>query len=84
MTGTGLFADLPRRDAPTDDAARDRLLDGAIKAGKFGESRRAYYAALYDRDPEGTSALVAKLASGVAITSGPAPSGGTGLFKELR
>lgn len=47
---------------------REGVLDAAIAAGKFPARRRAYYEALYARDPEGTRALIARLASVPEIT----------------
>lgn len=36
-------------------AARDALLDEAIRQGKFAPARRKHFASLYDADPEGTT-----------------------------
>ncbi len=40
-----------------------RLLDEAIAAGKFPASRRPHYAAMLDRDPARTRALIAVMAA---------------------
>jgi hypothetical protein len=37
---------------------RDRILDAAIRAGKFREDRRAMYATMYDADPKGAKAII--------------------------
>lgn len=42
-------------------AERDRILDDAIRAGKFREDRRPMYAAMYDADPKGTTAIIAQM-----------------------
>lgn len=44
---------------------RNRLLDDAIKAGKFPPSRRDHYGALMAADPDGTKELIAKLEPGI-------------------
>jgi hypothetical protein len=40
---------------------RNELIDEAIHDGKFGPSRRDHYRERYDSDPEGTTALIARL-----------------------
>jgi hypothetical protein len=50
---------------------RERLLDAAIAAGKFGEGRRAHYAALYDADPVGTAHWIGVLAAVPAVATVP-------------
>jgi hypothetical protein len=40
-------------------------IDSAIEAGKFPESRRAYYEREMARDPEGTKRLIASLEPGL-------------------
>lgn len=40
------------------DQARDRVLDGAIKAGKFPPARREHYVSMWEKDPEGTKSYV--------------------------
>jgi hypothetical protein len=42
---------------------RIALIEEAIQAGKFPESRRAHYEHRYRRDPIGTSRIVASLAA---------------------
>lgn len=49
---------------------RDYVIGEAVRAGKFSESRAAYWSAEYDRDPAGTEATIASLAS---LTEGPQP-----------
>jgi hypothetical protein len=44
---------------------RDRLINAAIAAGKFPESRRAHYARLYDAQPQATARFIDTLAAGV-------------------
>lgn len=53
-------------------AARERVLNDAIRAGKILPSRYQHWAAQYDADPQGTAQVIAQLASapGVAATSG--------------
>lgn len=46
-------------------AERSKLLDDAIKAGKFPKARRGHYEALMAADPEGTTNLIGSLAAGV-------------------
>lgn len=43
---------------------RDRFLVDAIKAGKFPPSRKTHYAAMFDKDPEGTKEFVDGLEAG--------------------
>lgn len=62
---------------------RTEVINAAIAAGKFPESRRAHYERLYDRDPAGTERHIAKLAAALApggapATATPAPSGPDG------
>jgi hypothetical protein len=86
--GTGFLSELndggsvPARapSAPTND--KESLLDAAIKAGKFAESRRAHYAAMYDKDPKATTRLISSFAAG-AVPSSKAKRSGTGLLPEL-
>jgi len=47
------------------DAVRNRVLDDAVKAGKFPPARREHFEALLKADPEGTTALIAVLATGM-------------------
>jgi hypothetical protein len=83
--GTGFLSELndggsvPARapSAPTND--KESLLDAAIKAGKFAESRRAHYAAMYDKDPKATTRLISSFAAG-AVPSSKAKRSGTGLL----
>src|SRR5918992_5616014 len=69
---------------------REQVLNAAIAAGKFPESRRATYAAMYDRNPAYTEQVLATLAAGVAppaAATGPAPHPmphTASLFPELR
>lgn len=58
---------------------REYVLDTAVAAGKFAESRRAHYRQMYDRDPAGTEQLLAALAS-VGSEKPPYPRE---LFPEL-
>lgn len=48
-----------------DGKARDDVLTAAVKAGKFPPARKAHWAALWDKDPEGTKASIAGLAAGL-------------------
>lgn len=54
---------------------RDQLIGAAIQAGKFPESRRAHWQAVYDADPTGTEQTLALLAPGL-IPTNPQPLGG--------
>lgn len=49
----------------TEKADRDALLDGAIRAGKFGKGRRAHYEGLLLSDPVGGKATIATLEPGL-------------------
>src|SRR5579862_7810327 len=49
------------------------VIEQAIAAGKFSESRRLHYERMYARDPEGTTALIARLE---AVPLLPAPPEG--------
>ena len=60
----------------TDPTDKDRLLDAAVRAGKFARTRRDHYAKLYDADPKATRHLISQLAPAL-------PRGGTGLLPEL-
>lgn len=51
---------------------RERLIDQAIAAGKFGEERRDHYAAMYDRDPLAAAATIGALAAPVVPVPGQA------------
>lgn len=45
---------------------RDRVLDAAVRAGKFPPARRAHYIAMWEKDPDGTREHVEKtLAAGL-------------------
>jgi hypothetical protein len=78
MNRTGLISELGA-GGPSD---KDRLFDEAVKAGKFSESRRAHYAAMYDKDPEATTRLISSFAAG-AVPPSKAGRRGTGLLPEL-
>lgn len=43
---------------------RDELIEEAIADGKFGPGRRQHYRERYDSDPQGTTALIARLSPG--------------------
>lgn len=55
MEGTGLFPEL------RSVYAKNKLLDDAIKVGKFSAARRDHYARMYDHNPEATRKLVTAL-----------------------
>lgn len=74
---TGLIRKLESGAAATD---RDRLLDEAIAAGKITEQSRATYAAMYDRDANGTRKLIERLEAAPMINH---PVLRTGLFPKL-
>jgi hypothetical protein len=66
------------------DHHREHLLNAAVAAGKFPESRRGHWRALYDHDPAGTAQVIAALTPAV----GPNPTFGVTpypreLFPEL-
>jgi hypothetical protein len=44
---------------------REHVINEAIRAGKFSESRRAFWTAEYDRNPARTEQTLASLASGL-------------------
>lgn len=48
---------------------RDELLDGAIRAGKFGKGRRAHYESLLLSDPLGGKATISALEPGLVPVS---------------
>jgi len=48
---------------------RDRILDEAVRAGKFPPARRKHWELLYQSDPEGTTAQINQLAAGLVPTS---------------
>lgn len=50
--------------------ARKNLLDHAVRAGIFNEGNRAAYEAMYDADPAGCKAFLARL----GLSEGPAGS----------
>lgn len=52
---------------------RERLLDEAVRDGKFTPERRAHYAAMYDRDPLAAAATIGALASAPTIPAQVAP-----------
>lgn len=51
------------------DNKRDGLLDGAIKAGKIELSRRPFWLAKYEADPEGTTATLDSLAALIPVAN---------------
>lgn len=55
MEGTGLFPEL------RSVYAKNKLLDDAMKAGKFSAARRDHYARMYDQNPEAARKVIAKL-----------------------
>jgi hypothetical protein len=58
------------------EQTRDQILGEAIKAGKFPPARRDHFAQLYNADPEGTTELLAGMASGmVPVVEGGAAFG---------
>lgn len=61
-SGVKIAATLQQREVDTE---RNRILDDAIRAGKFPKARRAHYEALMKADPDGTKNLIASLAAGV-------------------
>lgn len=58
---------------------REYVLNAAVASGKFTEARRAHWSQQYDRDPAGTEATLAALAS-VTVGAAPYPRD---LFPEL-
>ena len=44
-----------------DTQYREHVLDKAMAAGKFPQTRRAYYTSMFDRDPKGTEAFLTLL-----------------------
>jgi hypothetical protein len=50
-------------DRQLHEYTRDRFLTEAIVAGKFGEERRSYWEAQYDRDPLVTAATIGAMAA---------------------
>ena len=58
------------------EEARERVLDDAIRAGKFPPARRDHWAKYYDADPDGASQALASLAAGlVPVEDKGAPGG---------
>lgn len=57
-------------------ANRDRILDDAIRAGKFPPSRRAHYENMLLADPEGGAATIASLAAGLIPVTERGTQGG--------
>lgn len=49
----------------TEKSDRDEVLDGAIRAGKFGKGRRAHYEGLLLSDPVGGKATISSLEPGL-------------------
>jgi len=64
-----------------DTQYREYVLDKAMAAGKFPQARRSHYAALLDRDPEGTERLLDVMEGfppqllGAAVGASTLPSG---------
>jgi hypothetical protein len=56
---------------------RDRLLDDAIRAGKFSPARRQHYAAAWASDPEGTKETITKLSPGLVPVEASGYAGDT-------
>ena len=44
------------------------MISEGVRAGKFPESRRPHYRALFAADPDGTAALIDRLAPGLRVT----------------
>lgn len=61
-TGVAASSALVKRQEKAD---RDAILDGAIRAGKFGKGRRAHYENLLLSDPVGGKATIASLEPGL-------------------
>jgi hypothetical protein len=61
-------------------AKNSRILDDAVKAGKFAPSQRERFSKLLEADPEGTEALIGQLADGLVPVEqrSSAKEGGTG------
>lgn len=49
---------------------RDKFLTEAVAAGKFPPARKEHYAALYDKDPDGTRQFIEALTAGAIPISG--------------
>jgi hypothetical protein len=49
---------------------KEHVINEAVRAGKFGESRREFWSSEYDRDPAGTERTLAAL---VPATAGTEP-----------
>lgn len=61
----------------TEKSDRDAILDGAIRAGKFGKGRRAHYEGLLLSDPVGGKATIASLADGLVPVEEQGEGGAT-------
>lgn len=59
-------------------AAKDSVLDGALRAGKIPKARREHYGKLYDLDPEGTKQALAAMPSGLIPVEELGDGGGDG------
>jgi len=47
------------------DGERDQIITAAVKAGKFGPTRKPHWVRLWNADPEGTREVIASLKAGV-------------------
>lgn len=61
----------------TEKSDRDAILDGAIRAGKFGKGRRAHYESLLLSDPTGGKATIASLEPGLVPVTEVGEGGAT-------
>ena len=55
-------------------AARELLLNSSIAAGRFPESRRAHYAALYDASPKEAQRVIASITPVASVGAGAVPA----------
>lgn len=58
---------------------KNKILEGAVRAGKFPRARLGHYSNMYDADPEGAKDIIAKLGAGVVPVE---EIGGAGLESD--
>jgi hypothetical protein len=67
QAATQAMADLAAERVAREEQSRIDLVDGAIRAGKFGRSRRDHYLAQAKIDPEGTRDAISKMAEVIPV-----------------
>lgn len=63
-----VYAEMQRELAWAKDRRRSEILDSAVTGGRISPAERAHFAAMLDRDEEGTTTLLSSLGTRYAVT----------------